>query len=329
MNIAILDDYQSVVEGLQCFSMLRGHRVTVVHEALSRLGSIPGEIAEAEVLVLMRERTRVDEALLSRLPKMRMISQTGPVPHIDLQACTRRGVLVCSSPHSSGESVPPASRSTAELTWGLVLGAMRRIPEEAGALKRGLWQTGIGAMLHGRTLGILGYGRIGALVAGYGRSFGMRVLVWGREGSLIRARADGFGVAENREQLFRESDVLSLHLLLTRETRGSIASADLGLMKPTALLVNTARAGLLKAGALAAALKAGRPGFAALDVFDSEPVWDAADPLIGMPNTLCTPHIGYVDRDSYEDIYGRAFTQVLAYTAGKPIEVLNPEVAGR
>ncbi len=324
MNIAILDDYQYQVESLQCFSMLRGHRITVVHDALARLGGIPREVAEAEVLVLMRERTQVDEALLSHLPRLRMISQTGPVPHIDLQACTRRRVLVCSSLASTGEGVPPASRATAELAWGLVLGVMRRIPEEAAALKRGLWQTTIGTGLHGKSLGILGYGRIGTLVAGYGRAFGMRVLAWGREGSLARARADAIEVADSRAHLFRESDVLSLHLLLTRETRNSITSDDLALMKPTALLVNTARAGLLKPGALEAALKAGRPGHAALDVFDSEPVRDAADPLVGMPNTLCTPHIGFVERDSYENIYGRAFAQVLAYAAGLPIAVLNP-----
>jgi len=302
MRIVIPDDYQDAVRHLACFSKLAGHDVTVFHDTVTDLDALAERFRDADALVLIRERTAITDELLARLPRLRIISQTGKgTAHIDLDACERRGVKVAVG---TGSPYAPA-----ELTWALVLAAMRRIPQEAASLRAGGWQQGLGTTVRGRTLGIFGYGKIGTLVAGYGRAFGMNVIVAGREGSRSRAVADSFTVARD---IFEEADVLSLHLRLTEETRGIVTRADLARMKPDALLVNTSRAELIEAGALEAALRDGRPGIAAVDVYEDEPVVNAGHPLLALPNTVCTPHLGYVERDSYELYFGQAFDNILA-----------------
>lgn len=317
MKIVIPDDYQDAVRTLECFSKLDGHEVTVYNDSLTDVNALAERFQEAEALVLIRERTAIGEALLERLPKLKVIAQTGRgMPHIDLAACTRHGVLVTSGGGSA--------TATAELTWALVLAATRHIPQEVASMKAGRWQSRLGMGLNGRTLGIFGYGKIGSVVAGYGRAFDMKVVVWGREGSLTRAQADGYETVGSQAELFERADVLSLHIKLTKETRGIVTASDLARMKPTALLVNTSRADLIETGALEAALKAGRPGWAAVDVYESEPVVD--HPLLHLENALCTPHIGYVEKDSYELYFGSAFDHLLAYLAGQPVDVANPDV---
>jgi len=319
MEIIIPDDYQDAVRGLACFSKLAGHTVAVFNDTVKDIDALAERLQPAEAIVLIRERTPISEALLARLSRLKLISQTGKgTSHIDLAACTRHGIVVAAG---TGSPYAPA-----ELTWALVLAAMRRVPQEAARLRAGQWQTTLGTGLRGRTLGIWGYGKIGSLVASYGRAFAMRVLVWGRAGSLARARADGYDTAADRQALLEQSDVLSLHLRLTADTRGILTADDLGHMKPDALLVNTSRAELIAPGALEAALRAGRPGFAAVDVYEEEPILGATHPLLKMDNVVCTPHLGYVERDSYELYFGQAFDQVIAFAAGKPINVVNPEV---
>ncbi|WP_216373080.1 D-2-hydroxyacid dehydrogenase family protein [Streptomyces tailanensis] len=320
LRVSVLDDYQDVVRTLDCFGKLEGHDVTIWNDFVSDVDVLAERLADADVLVLLRERTKVDEALLDRLPNLKLISQNGQIPHIDLDACTRHGVIV-----SSALTARP-SYPTVELTWGLILAAMRDIPFESAALREGRWQSTVGLGLRGRALGVYGFGRIGSMVAQIGVAFGMEPLVWGREGSLDRAREAGFRVAESRQALFEQSDVLSLHLRLNAATTGLIGPDDLALMKPTALLVNTSRAELIRPGALVEALRAGRPGKAAVDVFEHEPLTDPDDPLLGLPNALCTPHIGFVERDNYEFFYGNAFDQILAFAQGEPINVHNPDV---
>ena len=316
MNIVIPDDYQDAVRGLSCFAKLAGHDVTIHRDTVKDEDALAERFAEADALVLIRERTAITDTLLARLPRLKLISQTGKgTAHIDVAACARRGVIV-----SAGTGSPYAP---AELTWALILAAMRRIPQEAARLRAGQWQSTIGTLLRGRTLGVWGYGKIGSLVAGYGRAFGMRVLVWGREGSLSRAVADGDETALNKETLLAESDVLTLHLRLTKETRGIMTAADLASMKRDALLVNTSRAELIEPNALAEALRAGRPGLAAVDVFEEEPILGAAHPLLQLENAVCTPHLGYVEKDSYELYFGQAFDQVVAFAAGTPINVVT------
>jgi D-3-phosphoglycerate dehydrogenase len=278
-------------------------------------------LRDTEALVVIRERTEIRAPLLERLSKLRLISQRSVYPHIDIDACTRLGVIVSSSQHAGTPSY-----AAAELTWALVLAAMRQIPQQMAALKAGTWQMGVGNSLRGRTLGIYGYGRIGRVVAGYGRAFGMNVLVWARQDSLERARSDGYAVATSKQAFFSECDVISLHLRLVEGTRGIVTAEDLARMKPTALLVNTSRAPLIEPGALVAALKAGHPGMAAVDVYEEEPVLDTRYPLFAMDSVVCTPHIGYVTRDEYEVQFSDIFDQIVAYAAGKPINVVNPQV---
>jgi D-3-phosphoglycerate dehydrogenase / 2-oxoglutarate reductase len=316
MHVVIPDDYQDAVRRLACFSKLEGHRITVFNDTVADVDQLADRFRDADALVLIRERTEITDDLLARLPQLKLISQTGKgTAHIDVAACTRRGVTVCAG---TGSPIAPA-----ELTWALVMASMRHLPHEAARLRSGQWQSTLGRVLRGRTLGIWGYGKIGSLVAGYGRAFGMTVMAWGREGSLERASKDGIGVATSREQLFEASDVLSLHLRLTRETRGIVMPSDLARMKPDALLVNTSRAELIAPGGLEAALRAGRPGFAAVDVFEEEPVIGAAHPLLALDNALCTPHLGYVEKDSYELYFGQAFDQVVAFASGTPINVVK------
>jgi len=322
MNITVLDDYQDTIKTLACFRKVADHRVTIWNDHTKDVDALAARLADAEALTLLRERTPIRAPLLERLPNLRIISQVGVYPHVDVEACTRRGVIMSSS------TLPGRpSYATAELNWGMVIAAYRRIPQEMAAMKAGKWQAhDIGVGLRGKTLGIFGYGKIGAVVAGYGRAFGMNVLAWGREQSLTRAQADGVAVAASKEALFEQSDVVSLHLRLVDGTRGIVTAADLARMKPTALIVNTSRAGLIAPGALAAALKAGRPGMAAVDVYEEEPLPGGRHPLLAMDNVICTPHLGYVERDGLEHMFDTIFDQILAYAAGKPINVVNPAV---
>jgi D-3-phosphoglycerate dehydrogenase len=304
LNIIIPEDYQDAVRHLDCFRLLDGHHVTLYNDHVRDIETLAERFQPADALVLIRERTPITDTLLAHLPNLKLISQTGRgMPHIDLAACERRGIKVV-----SGGGSPYA---TAELTWALVLAATRHIPQEVARMKAGGWQHTLGIGLRGRTLGIYGYGSIGAVVAGYGRAFGMRVWAWGREGSLARAAADGYECAPSRAAFFAESDVLCLHLKLNADTRGIVTAADLAMMKPTALLVNTSRAGLIADGALEAALHEGRPGYAAVDVYEEEPVID--HPLLHMANVVCTPHLGYVEKDSYEAYFREAFENVRAF----------------
>jgi D-3-phosphoglycerate dehydrogenase / 2-oxoglutarate reductase len=321
MKIAILDDYHDTIRTLACFSRLAGNDVTIFNDHVQDDTILASRLRDAEVLVLIRERTKIREPLLKQLPNLKLISQRSVYPHIDIAACTKLGIVVSSSQHAD-----TPSWSTAELTWGLIIAAMRQIPQQMASLKAGKWQMGIGHSLRHKTLGIYGYGRISRAVAGYGRAFGMNVVVWAREATLVQARAEGYTAAPSKEAFFTDCDVITLHMRLVDATRGIVTAADLARMKPTALLVNTSRAPLIEPGALVAALRTGRPGMAALDVFEDEPMRDTAHPLLNMDNVVCTPHIGYVSRDEYEVQFGEIFDQISAYAAGTPINVVNPDV---
>jgi len=320
MKIAILDDYHDTLRTLDCFKKLDGHDVTIWTDHVQDTDALAERLKDAEALVLIRERTQIREALIGRLPSLRLISQRSVYPHIDIDACTKAGVVVCSNLHSDTPSY-----AAAELTWALIMAAMRQIPQQMASLQRGTWQTGVGHTLRGKTLGIFGYGRIGSVVAGYGRAFGMKVAVWARPDSLARARAEGYDVATSKEEFFATCDVLTLHMRLVPATRGIVTVSDLARMKPTALIVNTSRAPLIEPEALAAALRAGRPGMAAIDVFEQEPVRDPSHPLLTLSNVVATPHIGYVTRDEYELQFGDIFDQIVAFAAGTPKNVVNPE----
>ena len=321
MKVAILDDYFDTLRTLPCFAKLAGHEVTVWTDHEQDTDRLAERLRDTEVLVLFRERTQIRTPLLERLPKLRLISQRSVYPHIDIETCTRLGIVVSSFQHPGTPSY-----AAAELTWGLALAASRMIPQQMAALQAGKWQMGVGTTLRGKTLGIYGYGRIGATVAGYGRAFGMHVIVWAREATRAKARADGLEVAASKEALFAACDVLSLHMRLVEATHGIVTAEDLARMKPSAILVNTSRAPLIAPGALVEALKAGRPGMAAVDVYEKEPVLDPRDPLLVLPNVVCTPHIGYVSRDEYEVQFADIFDQVVAYAAGTPANVVNPDV---
>jgi D-3-phosphoglycerate dehydrogenase len=324
MKISILDDYHDTLRALPCFQKLRGHEVEIWNDHVQDVDALAERLRDTEALVLIRERTKIRGPLLDRLPKLKLISQRSVYPHIDIDACIRLGVIVSSNLHAGTPSY-----ATAELTWGLIVSAMRQIPQQMAALQAGKWQIGVGHSLRDKTLGIFGYGRIGSTVAGYGRAFAMKVLVWSSATSLAQAQIDGYSVAHSKEAFFEECDVISLHLRLVDRTRGIVTAADLARMKPTALLVNTSRAPLIEPGALVAALRAGRPGIAAVDVYEDEPLRDTSHPLLGMPNVVCTPHIGYVTRDEYEIQFADIFDQITAYAAGKPINVVNPEALNR
>ena len=328
MNIVILDDYQDAVRKLECASLLENYPAKVYTNTVKGIGQLSVRLKDADVIVLIRERTQLPRQLVEKLPKLKLISQTGRVgSHIDVTACTERGIAVA---EGVGSPVAPA-----ELTWALIMAATRRLPQYIAHLKHGAWQQaglksasmpsnfGLGTVLQGKTLGIWGYGKVGQLVAGYGRAFSMHVQVWGSESSLARAHADGYAVASNREAFFSESDVLSLHLRLSDTTRAIVNLNDLSLMKPTALLVNTSRAELIEPDALIAALNRGRPGLAAIDVFESEPILQG-HALLRLENCICTPHIGYVERDSYEMYFAAAFENVINFILGTPTHIVNP-----
>jgi len=329
MNIIILDDYQDAVRKLRCASKLDPFNAKVFTNTVKGIGQLSVRLRDAEVLVLIRERTHFPRQLLEKLPRLKLIAQTGRVgPHIDVEACTRLGIAVA---EGVGSPIAPA-----ELTWALIMASMRRLPQYIGNLKHGAWQQsglkaasmppnfGVGMLLRGKTLGLWGYGRIGQLVAGYGRAFGMQVLIWGSEQSRARAVSDGHAAAESREAFFAHCDVLSLHLRLCDSTRGTVTLDDLNRMKPTALFVNTSRAELLSEGALVSALNRGRPGMAAIDVFESEPILQG-HPLLRLENAVCTPHIGYVEQDSYELYFDAAFDNVLNFVRGEPSNIVNPD----
>jgi D-3-phosphoglycerate dehydrogenase len=321
MKISILDDYHDTLRTLDCFKKLSGHEVEIWNDHVQDVDALAERLRDTEALVLIRERTEIRAPLLHRLGKLKLISQRSVYPHIDIEACTRLGITVSSNQHPGTPSY-----ATAELTWALMLAAMRQVPQQMSALKAGKWQIGVGNSLHGKTLGIYGYGRIGSVVAGYGKAFGMNVSVWAREISLARARSDGYTVASSKEAFFSECDIISLHMRLVEATRGIVTANDLARMKPTALLVNTSRAPLIESGALIAALEAGHPGMAAVDVYDQEPVLDTRNPLFAIDNVVCTPHIGYVTRDEYEIQFSDIFDQIVAFASGRPINVVNPMV---
>lgn len=328
MNIVILDDYQDAVRKLHCATRLDAYTAKVYTNTIKGLGQLSVRLRDADIIVLIRERTHITRQLIEKLPRLKLIAQTGKVgSHIDVNACTERGIAVA---EGVGSPVAPA-----ELTWALIMAAMRRLPQYISNLKHGAWQQsglraasmpanfGVGCVLRGKTLGIWGYGRIGQIVAGYGKAFGMNVRIWGREGSRAQALADGFQVASTKEEFFAQCDVVSLHLRLNEETQGIVNFEDLSAMKPTALLVNTSRAELITPDALIAALNRGRPGLAAVDVFESEPILQG-HALLRLENCICTPHIGYVEQDSYELYFGAAFDNVINYIRGTPTNIVNP-----
>src|SRR3984893_2804783 len=321
MKISILDDYFDTVRTLACFQKLKGHEVTVWNDHVQDTDALAARLKDSECLVLIRERTKIQAPLLERLARLKLISQRSVYPHIDVAACTRLGVTV-----SSGQHAGTPSYAAAELTWALILAAARQLPQQMAALQAGQWQVGVGTTLRGKTLGIFGYGRIGATVAGYGKAFGMNVMAWAREESLARARADGYATARSKAEFFASCDVVSLHLRLVPATRHIVTAEDPARMRPAAMLVNTSRAPLIEPGALAAALRAGRPGCVAVDVFEDEPMRDRDFPLLQLEQVVATPHIGYVTREEYETQFTDIFDQILAYAAGQPINVVNPDV---
>src|SRR5713226_404550 len=308
MKISILDDYHDTLRTLKAFGKLAGHEVKIWNDHVQEVDALAERLKDTEALVLIRERTKIRAPLLERLPRLKLISQRSVYPHIDVDACTRLGIVVSSNQHFGMPSY-----ATAELTWGLVIAALREIPRQMASLKAGKWQIGVGNSLRGKTMGIFGYGRIGAVIAGYAKAFGMKVLVWSRETSLARARADGYAAARSKQAFFEECDIVSLHMRLVDSTRGIVTAADLGRMKTTALIVNTSRAPLIEPGALVSALRAGRPGMAAVDVYEDEPLTDIRHPLLTMDNVVCTPHIGYVTREEYEIQFAEIFDQIIAY----------------
>ena len=328
MNIVILDDYQDAVRKLACASKLENFPAKVYTNTVKGLGQLSIRLKDADVIILIRERTQLNRQLIEKLPKLKLIAQTGRIgSHIDVGACTERGIAVA---EGIGSPVAPA-----ELTWALIMAATRRLPQYIGNLKHGAWQQaglkaasmpanfGVGTVLKGRTLGIWGYGKIGQILAGYGKAFGMQVMIWGREASLAKAKEDGLLVAASREDFFAQADVLSLHLRLTDETRHIVKLDDLSRMKPTALMVNTSRAELIEPDTLIAALNRGRPGMAAVDVFESEPILQG-HALLRLENCICTPHIGYVEQDSYEMYFNAAFDNVVNFIKGTPTNIVNP-----
>jgi D-3-phosphoglycerate dehydrogenase / 2-oxoglutarate reductase len=324
VKVSILDDYFDTLRTLDCFRKLVGHDVTIWNDHVQDVDALSERLRDTEALVLIRERTQIRTPLLERLPKLKLISQRSVFPHIDIDTCTKLGIVVSSSQHADTPSY-----ATAELTWGLVLASSRMIPQQVASLKAGHWQFGVGSTVRGKVFGIYGYGRIGAVVASYARAFGMKVLVWARDPAMTKARADGYETAASKAAFFEQCDFISLHMRLVDATRGIVKAKDLARMKPTATLVNTSRAGLIEPNGLVNALRAGRPGYAAVDVFEKEPLRDTGDPLLNMDNVVATPHVGYVSRDEYELQFSDIFDQIVSWAAGAPSNVVNPDVMGR
>lgn len=323
MKVHILDDWFDTLRTLPCFAQLAEHDVTVWTDHVEDIDVLADRLADAEALVLFRERTKITRALLERLPNLRLISQRSVYPHVDVPACTDNGVMLCSNLQGDGPNY-----AAAELTFALIQAAFRQLPQQMASVKAGRWQMGVGRSLRGRTLGLYGYGRIGQAVADYAKVFGMKVVWWGSEQGRARAVADGELVAKSREEFFARSDVISVHLRLKPETKGIITAADFAMMKPRAIFVNTSRAGLVEEGALLAGLNRGHPQTAALDVFDVEPLTNKDDPLLSHPNVIATPHIGFVTEDEFDKQFSDIFEQVNAFSEGAPINVINPETLG-
>lgn len=322
LKITILDDWFDTLKGLPSFKKLAGHDVTIWNDHVQEPEALVRRLAETEVLVLIRERTSIRASVIERLPKLRLISQRSVFPHIDVEACTKAGVVISSSLHEGSPSY-----AAAEMTWALLLAAVRQIPQQVASLKAGTWQMGVGTTLRGKTIGIYGYGRIGRVVANYAKAFGMNVLIWAREASCQQAQLDGWNVAATKAAFFEDCDIISLHMRLKPETRSIVTREDLARMKPTSILVNTSRAGLIETGALEASLSMGRPAMVALDVFDTEPANSESEPLLEMANVIATPHIGYVTREEFELQFSDIFDQIVAFAEGVPINVVNPDYA--
>ena len=321
MKISILDDYFDTLRTLPCFAKLTGHEIEIWNDHVQDIDVLAARLKDTDCLALIRERTKIQATLLEQLPKLKLVSQRSVYPHIDVETCTRLGIVVSSSQH-----VGSPSYAAAELTWALILATVRQLPQQMESLKAGKWQIGVGTTLRGKTLGIFGYGRIGATVAGYGKAFGMNVMTWAREESLERARLDGYATARSKGEFFESCDVMSLHMRLVPATHHIVKAEDLARMKPTAILVNTSRAPLIEPGALVAALHQGRPGFAAVDVFEDEPMRNLDLPLMQFKQVVATPHIGYVTREEYETQFSDVFDQIVAFALGRPINVVNPNV---
>ena len=330
MKIAVIHDYADVFRTTRAYPKLKGHEVKVHTDAYTDPARVVEQVKGCEALVLTQQRVPLARDTIARLPDLKFIVQTGGnLYHLDVAACTEHGVVVSHPRGDGGASASTPYSTTAELAWGLILASLRHIPYEVERMKQGHWQSTVGPRLSGKTLGIYAFGHIGAAVARVGRAFGMEVVCWGREGSTAKAKAEGFAIARSREAFFESADVLSLHLRVVPETRGIVTAQDLARMKPTALLVNTSRAPIIADGALVAALEKGRPGFAAVDVYETEPVTGANHPLLRMKNALCAPHLGYCTQEQYETLYGGAVDGLLAYAAGKPTNVINPEALGK
>ena len=324
MKIVVLDDYADMFRRSADFARLQGHEVVIHRDTEKDLDKLAARLAGAEVVVATQERTVFPRALIEKLPRLRLIAQTGSHRHhFDRVACSERGILVCVAPGGA------KAYSTSELTWALILASLRHLPYEVEQMKRGHWNTTAGIELHGKTLGVYGLGKIGGWVAEVGRAFGMNVTVWGRDASQQRAKECGYEVPASRHAFFAGADVLTLHLFANAETEGIVKADDLACMKPTALFVNTSRMRLIEPGALVEALKNGRPGRAAVDVYEDEPVIGAKHPLLHMPNVLCTPHLGYAVEEKFEAFYRTAIGNILAFAAGKPINVYNEEALAR
>jgi D-3-phosphoglycerate dehydrogenase len=323
MKIAVIDDYQDAFRQLAAFDRLKGHEVVVFRDTEKDPAKLAARLSDVDAVLLTQQRSPFPRAVIEKLPRLKLIAQTGRnTNHIDVAACTEKGIVVA----AAGSGTPHA---TAELAWGLILASLRHIPHEVEQLKKGVWQTTVGAGLHGKTLGVYAPGRIGSCVAQVGKAFGMNVTCWGRDASKAKAREAGYEVPSTREAFFASADVISLHIPLNKETRGIVTAADLACMKPGALFVNTSRAPLVAAGALVDALKQGRPGFAAIDVYEDEPVVGGNHPLLTMSNVICTPHLGYVEQSTYDAYYGAAIDGILGFAQGKPVNVLNPEALAK
>jgi len=322
MKIAVLDDYQDAIKGSDCYQLLDGQDVRIFNDTEKNPNLLAQRLADVDIVVLIRERTVINEELLARLPNLKLISQTGKISnHLDLAACTRHSVAVA---EGTGSPIAPA-----ELTWALIMNTVRQLPAAIEGMKKGKWQVNIGSTIHGKTIGIWGYGKIGKRIAGYAKAFGANVLVWGSEASRENAVNDGFEKAESKEAFFRTADVVSLHLRLNANTRGMVKESDLRLMKSSAVLINTSRAELIEEGALLKCLKEGHPGFAGVDVYEEEPIFDSGYELLKLPNVVCTPHLGYVEKNGYELYFGKAFENVVNYINGNPTNIANPEVFNR
>ncbi len=324
MKIAVIDDYQDAFRKLNCYSRLKDHEVVCFHDTEKDPAKLAARLKDAAAVILTQQRSAFPRALVEKLPAtLKLIAQTGRnTNHIDVAACTEKGIVVAAAGGGT-------SYATGELTWGLIIASLRSIPHEVEQLKQGVWQTTVGTGLHGKTLGIYALGKIGSCVAQVGKAFGMKVTCWGRDASQAKARELGYEVPASREAFFGNADIISLHIPLNQQTRGIVTAADLARMKPTALIVNTSRAPIIAPGALVDALKLGRPGFAAVDVYEEEPVTGGNHPLLKMPNAICTPHLGYVEQSTYESYYGTVIDSILGFASGKPVNVLNPEALGK